>query len=241
MIRCSYVQVHLDALLLNFEFNEELLKVTEWLASNKLTLNTKKTQYMIFGSKRKLKKITSFELRIKEDILERVATFKYFGLHFDPTLTWTNHIKITAAKLRRKLCKIERTLPYLTAETKKLLLNMLITPYIDYCSEIWSSASNSNLARIERLYQRALSILSPGVDRETFLRERLHSNIAIMTFKSTNDLAPIYSQEKFTSVDQIHHTNTRSHDFKKIFVTSSNDRHDMRSFKNRATKIYQVT
>ena len=111
---------------------------------------------MIFGSKRKLKKITTFELRIKEDILERVNTFKYLGLHFDPTLTWTNHIKITAAKLRPKLGKIERALPFLTAETKKLLLNALVTLYIDYCSEIWSSASNSNLARIERLYRRAL-------------------------------------------------------------------------------------
>ena len=37
-----------DAILLNSELNEELVKVTEWLASNKLTLNTKKTQYMIF-------------------------------------------------------------------------------------------------------------------------------------------------------------------------------------------------
>ena len=155
-------------------------------------------------------------------VLERVNTFKYLGLHFDPTLTWTNHIKIAAAKLRTKLGKIERALPYLTAETTKLLLNTLITPYIDYCSEIWSSASNSNLARIERLYQRALSILSLGVDSETSLRDRLHRNKAIMTFKSTDGLAPIYSQEKFTLVNQICCRNTRSHDFKKIFVTRSN-------------------
>ena len=172
---------------------------------------------MLFGSKRKMKKIASFELRIKEDIPERVDTFKYLGLHFDPTLACINHIKITAAKLRTKLGKIERALPYLTAETKKLLLNTLITPYIDYCSEIWSSGSNSNLARIERLYQMALSVLSPGVDSETSLRDRLHRNIATMTFKSTNGLAPIYLQEKFTLVNQIHHTNTRSHDFKKNF------------------------
>ena len=227
-----------DAMQLNTELNEELVKVTEWLASNKLTLNTKKTQYMIFGSKRKLKKITTFELRIKEDILERVNTFKYLGLHFDPTLTWTNHIKITAAKLCTKLGKIERALPFLTVETKKLLLNTLVTPYIDYCSEIWSSASNSNLARIERLYQRVLSILSPEVESETSLRDRLHRNIAIMTFKSTNGMAPIYLQEKFTLVNQIHRRNTRSYDFKKIFVTRSNNRHEMCTFKNRATKIW---
>ena len=190
---------------------------------------------MISGSKRKLKKIISFQLRIKEDILERVDTFKYLGLHFDPTVTWTNHIKITAAKLRKKLGKIERALPYLTAETKKLLLNTLITLYIDYCSDIWSSASNSNLAWIERLYQRALSILSPGVDSEAFLRDRLHRNIAIMTFKSTNDLAPIYLQENFTLVNQIHHTNTRS---QKIFVARYNNRHEMCTFENRATKIW---
>ena len=119
-----------DAMQLNTGLNEELVKVTEWLASNKLTLNTEKTQYMVFGSKRKLKKITTFELRIEEDMLERVNTLKCLGLHFDPTLTWTNHIKITAAKLRTKLGKIERALPFLTAETKTLLLNTLITPQL---------------------------------------------------------------------------------------------------------------
>ena len=217
---------------------EELVKVTEWLASNKLTLNTKKTQHIISGSKHKLKKITTFELRIKEDILERLNTFKYLGLHFYPTLNCTNHIKITATKLHTKLGKIERALPYLTAETKKLLLNTLITPYIDYCSEIWRSPSNSKLARIERLYQRALSILSPGIDGETSLRDRLHRNIAIMTFKSTNGLALIYLQEKFTLVNQIHCRNTQSNDFKKIFVKRSNNRREMRNFRNRATKIW---
>ena len=171
-------------------------------------------------------------------MLERVNTFKYLGLHFDPTLTWTNHIKITAAKLCTKLGKIERALPFLTAETKKLLLNTLIIPYTDYCSEIWSSASNSNLARIERLYQRALLILSPGVERETSLRDRLHRNIAIMTFKSTNGLTPIYLQEKFALANQIHCRNTRSHDFKKIFVARSNNLHELCTFKNRTTKIW---
>ena len=130
---------------------------------------------MIFGCKCKLKKITTLELRIKDDILVKVNTFKHLGLHFDPTLTWTNHIKITAAKLSTKRCKRQGALPFLTAETKKFLLNTLITPYIDYCSEIWSSASNSHLARIERLYQRALSILSPGVESETSLRDGLFS------------------------------------------------------------------
>ena len=61
---------------------------------------------------------------------------------------------------------------------------------------------------------------------ETSLRDRLHRNIAMMIFKSTNDLAPINSEEKFTLVNQIHHTNTWSHDFKKIFVTRSNNRHE---------------
>ena len=224
-----------DVMQLNTELNEELVKVTEWLASNKLTLNTEKTQYMIFGSKHKLKKITTFELRIKEDILERVNTFKYLGLHFDPSLTWRNHIKITSAKLRKKLGKIERALPFVKAETKNLLLNTLITPYIDYCSEIWSSASNSDLARIERLYQRALSILSPRVESETSLRDSLHRNIGIMTFESPNGLATIHLQEKFTLVNQIHCRNTRSHYFKKIFVTRSHNRHEMCTFKNRAT------
>ena len=89
------------------------------------------------------------------------------------------------------------------------------------------------MAGIERLCQRALSILSPGANTETSLRNKLHRNIAIMTFKSTNDLAPGYLQEKFILVNLIHHINTRSYDFKKIFVTRSNNRHGMCTFMQR--------
>ena len=76
------------------------------------------------------------------------------------------------------------------------------------------------------------------MDSEISLRDRLHRNIAIMTFKSTNDLAMIYSQEKFTLVNQINNTNSWSDDFKKTFVTRSNNRHDTHTFKNRDTKIW---
>ena len=114
------------------DLNDSIQRVSDLYTDNtvllfespdKLTLNTEKTQYMIFGSKHG--KITPFELRIKEDILERVATFEYLGLHLDPTLTWTDHIKITAANLHTKFGKIERALPYLTAETEKFLLRRL--------------------------------------------------------------------------------------------------------------------
>ena len=59
-----------------------------------------------------------------------------------------------------------------------------------------------------------------------------------MTFKSTNDLAAsdIFTREIYIS--QLNTSDKHSHDFKKIFVTRSNNRHDVPTFKNRATKIW---
>ena len=146
------------------ELQHHLNLVTKWLEVNKLTLNCKKTEYMLFGSRKKLKMINNFDLNMKGKESMRTETFKYLGVHFDECLNWDKHLRITAGKIRKRLDKITRVLPYLNQETKTLLLNSLVFPYFDYCSEAWSSATRSNLKGIDRLYDKAQRILVPTGD-----------------------------------------------------------------------------
>ena len=116
----------------------------------------------------------------------RNETFKCLGVHFDKCLNWDKHLRITAGKIRKRIDKITRVLPYLNQETRKLLLNSLVFLYSDYCSEAWSSATKSNLKGIDRLYDKAQRIIVPTGDLPVTLDNRLNISMCILTFKCIN-------------------------------------------------------
>jgi hypothetical protein len=74
--------------------NNELLKISKWFKLNKLSLNIKKTNYILFSSKRKT--LTDRRINIAIDginILE-VTKIKFLGVVINQTLTWNDHIMI---------------------------------------------------------------------------------------------------------------------------------------------------
>ena len=58
--------------------NTELTKVSEWLAVNKLSLNVKKTKYMVFHTPQR--KVTYPEIKIYYILIERVPEFSFLGI-----------------------------------------------------------------------------------------------------------------------------------------------------------------
>ena len=73
--------------------NKELEIVNKWLTQNHLRLNLSKTQYMVFGSHRKLTNCGDINLAVDNHELERVNTYKYLGVWMDETLTCKNILK----------------------------------------------------------------------------------------------------------------------------------------------------
>jgi len=78
--------------------NQELIKVHEWLTLNQLTLNIKKSNFIIFKSKKKqIKAQTS--IKLNNQILEKVEHTKFLGIIIDQLSTWKNHIDFIAKKI----------------------------------------------------------------------------------------------------------------------------------------------
>ena len=59
---------------------EGLNAFCKWSTVNKLSINTKKTKLMVFGSRSKVKKANNLSVRLNGDKLKRGPTFKYLGL-----------------------------------------------------------------------------------------------------------------------------------------------------------------
>ena len=70
--------------------NAELLKITDWLAANKLSLNASKTKFMVFHSHKKIVRYP--KLFINDVKIERVDCFNFLGLQLNHNLKWNEHI-----------------------------------------------------------------------------------------------------------------------------------------------------
>ena len=77
----------------------DLIKICNWLKANKLSLNTVKTELMLLGTTRNIRKLGSLlEIRTDSHLIRRVYKFRYLGLIVDDKLSWTEHITYISAK-----------------------------------------------------------------------------------------------------------------------------------------------
>ena len=75
---------------LSYNVNAELTKITQWLAVNRLSLNAKKTNMMIFQQNELIVNEIPI-IKINGMPIERVTEFKFLGVLIDSNLTWSPH------------------------------------------------------------------------------------------------------------------------------------------------------
>ena len=95
---------HKDLSTLNNIMNNGLSKLNTWFKSNKLSLNLKKTNYMLLGTRNKTNQSKDkFKLSIDDTEVKEVSTFKFLGITVDQNLTWKNHVDDLAKKCSRSI------------------------------------------------------------------------------------------------------------------------------------------
>ena len=81
------------------EINREITKISHWLHSNKLLLNTAKSKFMVFFKHPKA--IPKLKLTINDNPIEQVTEFIFLGITIDQDVTWNAHITKTSIKIAR--------------------------------------------------------------------------------------------------------------------------------------------
>ena len=74
------------------QMNNDLKRVDQWLADNRMIPNVKKTKTMVIGSRQALKKANKTEIYLDNKILDVVTTFDYLGVRINNILSWEHHI-----------------------------------------------------------------------------------------------------------------------------------------------------
>ena len=111
------------------KMNTEIKHVFDWLQLNKLSINLKKTHYMIFR-KRRQKVLVTQDLKINDVIINQVDNTKFLGVVIDPYLNFNDHIKYIKGKISRGLGILYRGRKFFNQKTMRTLYNVFIYPYL---------------------------------------------------------------------------------------------------------------
>ena len=186
---CNFNLYADDAVLYHsgLNVNEATLKLQaslnefcEWCTVNKLTINTKKSKLMVFGSRAKVKKVKQIQIFMNGDVLQKVPTFKYLGLILDSTLSYNSHISSVIRTVLHKMTLLSKMKRYLNNNVALSIYKSMLVPYLDYADVIFHNTSSGDLDKLQRLQNRCLRICL-GFDRQ-FSTDRAHkiSNVPFL-------------------------------------------------------------
>ena len=222
----------------------EIQNVLKWLRTNKLTLNEKKTEYMLIGSAKRLKQIQNdLIIKINDHVIKRVYNKNVLGLEIDDKLKWTEHVEKQSKKISCSIAMLRNIKPYVPQSTLQTMYKSLLLPYFNYCSTIWHDGNKLHAEKLLKLQKRAARVItSSGYDKrssEIFqmlnwakIQSILKKRELMITFKSLKGMAPEYMTQMFSvSENQIYQLR---HNHQKLYLRKPKTNFLKRSFSYRA-------
>ena len=149
-----------DIVSLFLTVNIELSKLALWFRINKLSLNIKKTSYIMFGFKHLPNTCNNLKLNIDGCEIEKVECTKFLGVYIDSKLNWKTHAEHITIKISKGLGVIGRARNILPQNILLMLYRTMIYPYLIYCNIVWGSAKDSVIKKLLLLQKRAIRIIT---------------------------------------------------------------------------------
>ena len=177
--------------------NSSLRIIADWFLANKLSLNTIKSEAMIFT--RRVIYFPLLPVMISGKPLPYNYFFKFLGLYLDMKLTWSYHLNRIRSKISSAIGVLFRLRNKLTCSVSRIIYLSLCLPYLQYCNTLWSSCSSSKLQFIFTAQKKIVRLIlrknrhhpsSPLFKRLNLLKlkELNEFNAVLLVYKSLNEL-----------------------------------------------------
>ena len=227
---------HKDPIFLMELVNTELQKLSGWFQANKLSINVKKSNYIIFKTSQNRQKL-DLDFSINDTKIDRVTETLFLGVIIDECLTWKPHVQNFTRKISKSLGIIYKSSFCLKKNSLCTLYYSLVYPYLYYCACVWGLTYHSNLKRLVTFQKRAVRTISRSAfDAHT---EPIFKSLKLLKFENIvslqvakimylykNGQLPESFNNMFFTGEEIHNYNTRN----KIFFRLPSCRTNVRKF-----------
>ena len=141
--------------------NTELLKIKDWLHSNQLSVNAKKSKYILHSHH--TGKVPSLFLgeeidRVGEKFNDK--SHKILGVWVDEHLSFKHHIDAIYKKIQTIIAIMIRSKFFLPMRIKMLIYNGLILSRLTYCCTIFGGTNGSHIEKLNKLQRKALRMIA---------------------------------------------------------------------------------
>ncbi|MGL5405721.1 MAG: RNA-directed DNA polymerase [Propionibacteriaceae bacterium] len=135
---------------------EDMRKIIAFFQQRKLTLNSSKTQFMIFKSP-KVHVHVGQTLAISPNVnISRVSSVKYLGLNLTESLSWARHVDAVRKKLAPTAGVIWKLRNKLPRNALKTIYDTLFQSHINFMSPAWGFCPQKLVSEIQILQNRTL-------------------------------------------------------------------------------------
>ena len=129
-------------------------KLSHWLNANKISVNVKKTETIIFKSRRK-KFEGVIKLKLNRQRLHSFNNVKYLGIKIDENLKWRHHINEVSSKLVMENAILFKIRNYLNPKILRSIYFAIFESHLNYYSIVWAQNPGS-IKRLIILQKRPL-------------------------------------------------------------------------------------
>ena len=198
------------------KLNIDLKSLNNWLLANKISLNSTKTELIIFRQKNK--SIQPIKIKLNGKILTPKSEIKYLGLTMDEHLTFQTHINIMNAKLKRTNNLLALARHYMPNHLLKQIYYAQFNSHLSYGCQIWGF-DKRNLNQTKILQNKAIRLMTfsnkytntnPLFKSLKILKleDLILTNNLLFVHKSLNNEAPAHFKDYFTLHSPNHNYNT---------------------------------
>ena len=113
--------------------------IYDWLCANRLTLNLRKTKYLIFQPRQKVDYNLLPPLSIAGQCLEQVSKIKYLVIYVDSHLSCHDHIDYLCDEVSKSINIMTKIKSYLGNQCLSTIHYSLIYPYLIYGCILWGN------------------------------------------------------------------------------------------------------
>ena len=131
---------------LNKLVNADLKHIVNWLNANKISLNVKKTEIVIFKSKQ-TKLEGDLKIKLCGKRLYPTESVKYLGVKIDTNLSWQYHVNDLSIKLNRANAFLSKIRKFVSLKILRSIYFAIFDSYLPYCCLVWAQ----NYSTIQRI------------------------------------------------------------------------------------------
>jgi hypothetical protein len=188
--------------------------IISWMRSNRLQLNTTKTEVLWCATGRRQHQLPTEDVRVGTDLVTPVSSVRNLGIYIDSDVSMRTHVNKTAASCFAVLRRLRSISRCVTRPVMQSLVVALVLSRLDYGGDALIGLPGNLISRLESVLHSAARLvvgarrydhITPVLQELHWLRypQRIEFRVAALTYRCLHGTAPRYLSDDIQRVADI--------------------------------------